>query len=51
MGVWEEGSRFINVELVMMSCLVVAGLRNMEFNRSRCLQPVVGSRICGGEII
>ena len=31
-----------------MSCLIAAGFMNMEFNRSRCLQPVGGSRSCGG---
>lgn len=31
-----------------MSCLIAAGFMNKEFNRSRCLQPIGGSRSCGG---
>ena len=31
-----------------MLCLVAAGFMNMKFNRSRCLQPIGGSRSCGG---
>ena len=31
-----------------ISCLFAAGFMNMKFNRSRCLQPIGGSRSCGG---